>query len=147
MNHDHVKEQLLLYLDNDLPEDEKRRIEAHLSTCPTCREELAYLTRIPHALKRMPQAISPGLWGAIETRILEEPQSIWTQLEWAGKRLVPLLAAAAVLMLAVLSSINGEDPNATLEDYFQAQESVILSEIELSPDTVLGLEAEASEVE
>ena len=140
MNHDHVKEQLLLYLDNDLPEDEKRRIEAHLSTCSTCREELAYLKRIPHALKRMPQT-SPGLWDAIETRIQGESQSIWTQLEWAGKRLVPLLAAAAVLMLAVLSSINGEDPNATLEDYFQAQEGVILSEIELSPDTVLGLEA------
>ena len=144
MNH-HVKEQLLLYLGNDLPEDEKRRIEVHLSTCPTCREELAYLKCIPHALKRMPQTTSPGLWGAIETRIQGESQPIWTQLEWAGKRLIPFLAAAAVLMLAVLSSINGEDPNATLEDYFQAQEGVILSEIELSPDTVLDLETSEAE--
>ena len=144
MNH-HVKEQLLLYLDNDLPEDEKLRIEIHLSTCPTCREELAYLKCIPHALKRMPQTTSPSLWGAIESRIQGGSQTIWTQLEWAGKRLIPLLAAAAVLMLSVLSSFNGEDPDATLEDYFRAQESVILSDIELSPDTVLGLEASEAE--
>lgn len=139
MNHKAIKEQLLLYLDNNLPEEKKRLVDVHLSTCLICRDELIYLKHIQDFTKKFPRVTSPNIWDEIETHI-QENHSIWTQLEWVGKRLVPLLAAAAVLLLSVMHITNHGDPIASLERYFLAQESIFLSEIEFSPHTVLGLE-------
>ena len=145
MSEAHVKEGLPLYLDDGLPAEEMRRVEVHLFTCRACREELACLRRIQRLLKARSED-SPGLWDAISERIGNGgPQSIWSQFEWVGKRMVPVLAAAAVLMLAVLGSLNGDDLTVMLEDYLKAQwdpgqpESIVLSETDFSRDDILRL--------
>ena len=137
---DNIHNQLLLYLDDLLAEPEKRQVEAQLAENAALREELAYLQHIRSAIQNRPSEPAPGLWAGIEAQIQEESQSLWTSLEWAGKRLVPLFAAAAVIMLAALGNFNGEETEVTLDDYFQNQEGLILSELDTF-DNALGIES------
>ena len=142
MNATHVKERLLLYLDDSLTEGEVRQIEAHLALCAACGEELAYLRRIRDAVTYRSEDPSPGLWDGVAERIrAEKAIPFWGHFEWAGVRLVPFLAAAAVLLLAVLGSFNGDAPPAMLEDYLKAQwegpEELVLNDTELSRDDIL----------
>ena len=140
INNESLKEHLLLYLDDALPEAETHEIEARLAEDPDLRKELACLQRIRSAIQQRPPESSPDLWDGIEHRIQEDAMgNIWLQLEWVGKRLVPLFAVAAAVMLAVLSSFSTEDTTVTLDDYFQNQESLVLSEASFSHTNVLGM--------
>jgi anti-sigma factor RsiW len=142
MNTPHkIREQLILYADNLLSDKEKRQVETLLAEDAALREELDYLIHIRSAIKSRPSETPPGLWPEIEAQILEESQGLWSHMEWAGKRLVPLFAAAAVVMLAVLGSLNGEDTDVTLDAYFQDQEGIILSELDSFDNNVLGVES------
>ena len=156
MKSPHVKDHLFRYLESDLPEQEKRRVEDHLGTCRDCRKELAYVKHIQDLIRRRSEPnlslwngiearildAAPGLWNGVEARILDA-QGLWAQLEWASKRLLPLFAAAAVVLLAVLSNLNGGETLVTLEDYLASQwdnealEGVALSEADLSRNDVL----------
>jgi len=155
MKSPHVKDHLFSYLEGALSEQDRLRVESHLAACRDCREELAYVTRIQGLIQRRSEPrlslwdgietrildAAPGLWNGVEARILDA-QGIWAQLEWAGKRLLPLFAAAAVLLLAILSSLNGAEAWVTLEDYLashwdnEALEGVALSEADLSRNDV-----------
>ncbi|MCZ6632263.1 MAG: hypothetical protein O7G87_02595 [bacterium] len=135
-----IHHQLLLYLDDLLAEPEKHQVEAQLAEDAALRQELAYLQHIQTAIQNRPAEPTPGLWSDIEAQIQEESQNLWTSLEWAGKRLVPLFAAAAVIMLATLGNFNGEETEVTLDDYFQNQEGLILSELDTF-DNTLGIES------
>ena len=135
------QDQLLSYLDGNLSNEEKRRIEFRLLEDADLRRELEYLKQIQQALKRKPVEPSPGIWENVEARIQDDSQDLWSHLEWAGKRLVPLFAAAAVVMLAVLASPNGEElEEVTLDSYFADQEGLVLSEFEGSTQNILGIE-------
>jgi len=52
--------QLQLYLDQQLPLEEIRVLEMHLSTCPACRAELHALEGVILALQETEQVIEPG---------------------------------------------------------------------------------------
>jgi len=135
------QDQLLSYLDGNLSNEEKRRIEFRLLEDADLRRELEYLKQIQQALKRKPVEPSPGIWENVEARIQDDSQDLWSHLEWAGKRLVPLFAAAAVVLLAVLASPNGEElEEVTLDSYFADQEGLVLSESEGSTQNILGIE-------
>ena len=113
-------------------------MEVHLSECPSCTEELAFLKRIQTAIGRKPVTHSPGLWNDIEKQ-LAEGEGAWSQFEWAGKRIVPILAAA-VLFIAVWGNIDGNG-SISLEGYLQSEldesEVALLSDADLSADDVV----------
>ena len=86
-------------VDGELPEEEGRQVEAHLSSCPSCRDEARRLRAIlaeAHALPRE-MAAPRDLWPEIAQEIASQkvvsptferrPRSWWA----------PALAAAAVL--------------------------------------------------
>jgi hypothetical protein len=82
----------------------------------------------------------------VHARIREEKVlSIWPNLEWAGKRLIPLFAVAAALLIAVFDGLNGEDSAVTLEDVLRSQwggespVTVVLDDTEISRDDILML--------
>lgn len=145
MNLSHVQNLLPRYLEDDLPAAEVRAVEAHLAVCRTCRAELAYLERISTLLRRRVAVPLPGLWEGIAARI--QPDKLWKHFEWAGKRLVPLLAAA-VLILAVWGSFGRQNSAVSLEDFLRAQwtgagvETVVVADTQLSRDDVLALTAQ-----
>ena len=42
----------LFYLNSDVTEDERRRIESHLSHCPECKEELRFFETLKQVQKK-----------------------------------------------------------------------------------------------
>ena len=152
MKETHVNDLLPAYVDENLSEVEMRRIEDHLPHCQSCREELAYLERIQQLIGSRPEEPAPDLWEGLEERIQKERTlPIWDQFEWAGRRLVPLLAAAAVILFVLLPAPNGSDAQVTVEDFLEAQwdpqglEIMALSEDEFSRDDILFLSGSAIE--
>ncbi|MCE2440224.1 MAG: zf-HC2 domain-containing protein [Candidatus Latescibacteria bacterium] len=136
MTDSEVKTLLPDYLESSLPAEQVRVVEAHLAVSSECREELDYLRRIQRLLAARPESAPPGLWHSIARRIgVEEAVEPWKQFEWVGKRFLPVLAAA-VLLLAVLGNLSTEAPALTLEDYLNAQwdeqEAEMLTDAELS---------------
>ena len=66
----HVNEQLGPYLDGELPPDVREALEAHLSTCDTCRAELESLRQLASSLaKPTAEAAPKALWDTIERRL------------------------------------------------------------------------------
>ena len=140
-----VKDDLLRYLDGNLSGTDVDRVKVHLTGCPDCRNELDCLERTRVLVQQRSEVPTPSLWDGVHARIQEEKVlSIWAHLEWAGKRLVPVCAAAA-LLVAVLGDLNGEDPAVTLEDVLRSQwggespVTLVLDDADISRDDILML--------
>lgn len=136
MTDSEVKNLLPAYLESALPVEQMREVEARLAVSAACREELEYLRRIQRLIAARPESAPPGLWRSIAGRIVvEDVAEPWKQFEWVGKRFLPFLAAA-VLLLAVIGNLTTEAPALTLEDYLNAQwdeqEAEMLTDAELS---------------
>ncbi|MFA6030478.1 MAG: zf-HC2 domain-containing protein [Elusimicrobiota bacterium] len=54
MEHDDLKARLSEYLDGELPEAERSAVEAHLTGCPSCREEVREWTLLRGKLFQVP---------------------------------------------------------------------------------------------
>lgn len=57
--HRRFREDLSAYLDGQLPEQRRRRLEEHLAGCPACERELDGLRSVIEAVKSLPQAPVP----------------------------------------------------------------------------------------
>jgi hypothetical protein len=110
------------YLDGELDEQQKTRVEAHLKTCPACQEEL-------EALKLIDQRV--------RDRVFEEPsrefeftlnRRIMDKIRVAPRlslfRLTPIFApvAAGLLILVILINISPSRKNAGINDRVIYQE-------------------------
>lgn len=98
MNHESVVAQLDDYVDDRLDAAARVRVEEHLDTCASCREELAALRGLLAEARDLPRSIEPprDLWPDIEGRTRAQgwrARSIWSMR-------YPLAAAAIVLMAA-----------------------------------------------
>ena len=103
--------QLQLYIDKQLTLDQIRALEAHLSICSTCREELFLLEMIEQALQSMePIAEPPDLTDNIMRRVAlsahqtERVSRERTRLSFRPS-LSELLAAAALATVTTLGII------------------------------------------
>ena len=125
------RDKLLLYVDGNLSAEDRREIEARIAEDAEFRAEYDLLRHVQRRLSKRPMASSPGLWDGIQEQIQEE--SIWNSLVWAGKRLVPLAAAAAVIFMVLID--NGSTEANTVSDYFDSQTEMVLSEVQ--PDSLI----------
>ena len=125
------RDKLLLYVDDNLSAEDRREIEARIAEDAEFRAEYDLLRHVQRRLSKRPMASSPGLWDGIQEQIQEE--SIWNSLVWAGKRLVPLAAAAAVIFMVLID--NGSTEANTVSDYFDSQTEMVLSEVQ--PDSLI----------
>ncbi|MCL0092788.1 zf-HC2 domain-containing protein [Dehalococcoidia bacterium] len=73
MNCKDIGQLLVAYLDGEVTPGERGAIDAHLSTCPGCREDLEALTitqkRFRQALEYVAAPLAPGAWLRLEQRI------------------------------------------------------------------------------
>ena len=120
------RDKLLLYVDGNLSAEEAREIEARIAEDTEFRAEYDLLRHVQRRLSQHPMASSPGLWDGVRAQIREE--SLWNSLVWAGKRLVPLAAAAAVTFMVLID--NGDTEANTVSDYFDSQTEMVLSEVQ-----------------
>ena len=124
------KDKLLHYVDGNLSPEDTQAFEAQLAHDVVLQQELDLLRHIQAQIKKRPAA-SPGLWAGIEAQLEKEaPENIWPHLVWASKRLIPLMAAAAIILMAVLGNTTSEaNTETTLNDYLANQTDWVLSEI------------------
>jgi len=85
------------YLDDELTQPERRQVETHSRTCPTCEAELTQLRRLFHSIESIPSEmldadLAPGVMAAVQ------PRARWLPSIAVGE----LVAAAALTLTLVL---------------------------------------------
>lgn len=70
MKHKTVQKKLLLYLDDNLPKNERRRISNHLANCQVCQSALQQYQKIWQTDKPIKRITAPPfLWTRISTQL------------------------------------------------------------------------------
>jgi hypothetical protein len=108
----HPEELLADYVEGTLTERERALVDAHLSTCAVCREELALAGNAVSALATLEERPVPlGVTGPVLAeagrRFERRRTVVWQRLQWGAG-----IAAAAALVLVVALNVggNGADP-------------------------------------
>ncbi len=121
----HVTEWLAAYYDGELPENRRRQVEEHLSSCASCRAELEELYKLSRLLQEAPAperlTSAQRFQAQVNLRLPPAiPQTGWMSALKAGWRLAPLGAvflwafAQVVLLLTGVVSILELPVGATL---------------------------------
>ncbi len=114
----HLDPELLsAYLDDEVSAAERALVEAHLSTCESCRLELESLEWTANLLRRLPVVKPPRTFYVTEGMVTPEPRpSLWERLAQQWR---PLLGSAslvaALLLMLVLVQPPGRDAGIALE--------------------------------
>ena len=97
-----ASKQLQLYIDKQLTVQQVRQLEAHLTTCPTCQEDLLLLEKVASSLRELPPVAEPAnLTIQIMQRVAMTPQKPRER-----SLLRPsLLEALAVVLLATITTL------------------------------------------
>ena len=105
-----VKDNVLLYVYNELPDDARYELEQHLARCPGCTAELKATRKFHAVLSELPvEEPSPNLLTASRMRLEEalettQPGGFWRRLAfdpgaWLRQiQLAPALAAVLVIL-------------------------------------------------
>ena len=104
-----TKEMLSLYLDNELPQNYKEQLEAHVAGCDKCRAELEKLRAISSVFHKNAELISPDKKFTDESyerlmlkmKYSKNAGHTFKPVSRVWKIVVPAVAAVAVLALAV----------------------------------------------
>lgn len=106
MDCERIREQLGLYLDDELSTDAQHGVETHLSTCPKCTNELESVRALAAELAGGKAVTVPeALWASIEERLDQQAKGIQSRVPFAAKLQAfrrPLAAAASVLVVVGL---------------------------------------------
>ncbi len=139
-----VTERLSFYLDGVLDEHTLELVEAHLSICPHCRQELAFLKMMIEAAGEI-ESINPpaGLRTRIATAIREEVAPVgllprisrwtaaWSRPVWIG---VGSAAAACAAVAAILISVQPvRQPVATKPSSDQVKRTAVVARASVAP--------------
>ena len=98
--HNEVAELLSAYIDDEVSADERALVEAHLTICTTCAQDLTILRRTVALLGELPQMAAPRPFTLRESDVRPVPspaRPAWWQLPW-----VRGLAAATAMLLCVV---------------------------------------------
>lgn len=99
MTHHVTEMQLDLYLDDGLDPDERRAVQAHLATCPSCRQSLDALRPLFQALEQLAMPLPEDLAQEVMTHL--EEYKIATDRE-RSRSIELLLTLQGVIGLALL---------------------------------------------
>jgi Putative zinc-finger len=66
-------EDLMRYLDGELPPDERVRIAGHVEGCTECRREYVVFDAMRNSLREMSgeNGVGPTLWGSVSRRLVQ----------------------------------------------------------------------------
>ena len=114
MNCRKVKENLAFFLENELPEEQRIRMEDHLKNCLHCSRLLEEFSQLWQGV-RQPERIgpSPYFWTRLEQRIVEYEEArkpVFRWIEGLVRLARPAVAAAAALVCILLGYSLGNFP-------------------------------------
>jgi hypothetical protein len=100
----HPEELLAGYVDGSLSDQDREAVEAHLSTCATCREEVQLARSATGALRALPHETAPqGFTEKMLEAAKENGAGPTSDVKWAkGYRILGLAVAAAIVALLVV---------------------------------------------
>jgi len=108
----HPEESLAAYVDGSLGANERAEVEAHLSSCATCREEVELAARARPMLAALPELdVPPGTVRPETERIRALRPARARRVRWAAG-LAAAAALAAIFGLVLVG--NGGSPGGTL---------------------------------
>jgi hypothetical protein len=118
-----IRDLLSLYIDKMTDEQETQAVEAHLSLCAACREELRQLKSLCHTMHELksPPLMANAL-DDLHQRLLEEGPRKKPALIALGRMPKFLAAAAAGLIMAISIFAGGLIPGANLALWFNQDE-------------------------
>ena len=149
MNCQKAKQQIQEYLDQHLPEKEKRELEEHIKTCSSCRNELKeweHFFSDVHILaekESVPAGMTQSIMNQIQSKKLTIQPS-WLErlkhvlsipsfsLRWIGA------AAVAVIALAIFANFNWVSPDISPNGLTEVQFSLRAGAEPLSSVAVVG---------
>ncbi len=105
----HPEELLAGYVDGTLTEPERAVVDAHLASCPVCREEVELARGAVTALASLEEAAVPfGVTGPVLAeagrRFERRRDAVWQRVQWAAGA-----AVAAALVLVVVVNMGNDD--------------------------------------
>lgn len=105
MKCDTYREQMSLWIDSQLTQDEIRRIEAHTATCQACRSALDTLHRVDRLLVSAPMmSPAPGFSARFQVKLVARRRRRRT---WAGVATLMLTTLALLMGAIIVVGISG----------------------------------------
>ena len=113
---------LSAYLDGELSDKDRKKVDRHLETCHTCRQLLSELELTGSLVKNtLSHEVAPdvdltGVWEKIETQVFSRP-SVWHRIKSVVRRPVvwfpaAVAAAAAAALMFILPIPREQAPMA-----------------------------------
>ena len=105
------------FVDGELREDDRRRLEEHIGSCEDCRKTLEDFRLFKDmGLRAKPFPITPYYLTRIRAAIEKGPAAPWGALEIEAKLFAPLLTIL-VLALIILFSVTESEKVFTSDEY------------------------------
>jgi anti-sigma factor RsiW len=105
MKCDTYQEQMSLWIDNQLTQEEIRQLEGHTATCLACRASLDALRRVDRLFTSVSMiSPAPGFTARFQTRLVAHRRRRRT---WAGFLTLTLATLALVFVAAVFLTLSG----------------------------------------
>lgn len=117
MNHGNIHQNLILYLDGELPEAKRTIVRTHLEQCPQCRQDLETLSSV---WQQTPSRETPPplLWPRVDARMqaAERPQSSREMtIQWFGMMGRPAVMVLTLIIGIMIGSYIGNIPETSFE--------------------------------
>ena len=107
--------QLQLYIDHRLTVEKTRKLEAHIASCPACRQELELLEEITTSLHNLKPVIEPpDMTAQIMQRIAFSPRRNAPRFSLLRPSLPELLAVIILATITTIGSILSQPSIRTL---------------------------------
>ncbi|MEE2708246.1 MAG: zf-HC2 domain-containing protein [Gemmatimonadota bacterium] len=117
MNHKNIQQNLILYLEGEMPEAERTIVRTHLELCPHCRQNLETLSSV-WLQTPVNETPPPFLWTRVEARIqaAERPLSIREMtVHWFGMMVRPAVMVLTLIIGITIGSYIGNIPETSFE--------------------------------
>jgi len=122
-----IRSCLFRLLDDEVPEQERAYLDAHLLNCPSCAREWRLLT-LPRRIGRSIPALEPSplFYTRLKARLEREKQSItiWQVLLGLSRQIVPAMATITLVIISLFAYLEFRGPRM---DLYQAYDSIFLS--------------------
>jgi hypothetical protein len=115
MNCKKIKNQLLLYLDNELPEMQQLKVQQHLASCTDCSKRLKQLENIWRFSEDIEKVEPSGsLWTGIAAKLSARENHLAPLFDFWEKIInhaIPIAATAIIFICVLVGAYLGSPPN------------------------------------
>jgi predicted anti-sigma-YlaC factor YlaD len=111
MKEETILRKLSAYMDGEVSEDDRGRIDAHIDHCPECRKRLDQMKEDWERLSALPAKQAPPFF---YTRMHGRLHTVQVRMKFTEKVLVPLSFAGALYLGVVIGSLVGDRSSAAL---------------------------------